>query len=130
MTAARAHVVRICVDAPGERVTVAFVVTTETSYEVHDIILKALDGRRIGCGGYEQGQEIDTHRVLDFLSAPFNVGMPRMTVQEIDALGLTVQEIAEAFNAGDLAHLSEDEVAELTTKASAREFASLTATKG
>ena len=135
MTAARAHVVRIRVDATGtDDVVAAFIATKKTPYEVHDLIMEALKDYRPACGGYQQGEEVPFPSLLFFAldqtKGSTYPGKRLLSVQEIDELGLTVQEIAEAFNDGSLTHLSEAEVAELTTKASAREFASLTAPKG
>jgi hypothetical protein len=48
-----------------------------------------------------------------------------MTVDEIDALGLTVRQIERAFDDGSLCHLSYSQVLDLFSKASERFIASL-----
>ena len=67
MTAARAHVVRIRVDATGtDDVVAAFIATKKTPYEVHDLIMEALKDYRPACGGYQQGEEVPFPSLLFF----------------------------------------------------------------
>ena len=64
------RVVRILIDAPGEDVIAAWVITTQTPMEVHEICLAALGNRPMLVGAYPPGQDPGHQTLLDFSTNP------------------------------------------------------------
>jgi hypothetical protein len=76
MSETGARVVRVLVDAPGEGVIALFIATTETTWDIYNIISEALGDREMLAGGYPPGQEIPHAGMLEFVLNQFKDWKP------------------------------------------------------
>jgi hypothetical protein len=76
MSEAGARVVRVLVDAPGEEVIALFIATTETTWDIHNIICAALGDRDMLAGGYPPGHQVPHTDLLEFVLYPFKDWKP------------------------------------------------------